>query len=91
MSVLEGLSYGKPCILTEGTNMKGMIEKFNSGWVCKTNIDEISRIILYAIEEYRLNKEKYINNAFKNSEEYSWEKIVDIHLKEYKKILMEKS
>lgn len=85
MAVLEALSYGLPCILTEGTNMKSIIEKYNSGWICKIDVEEISKLILKAINDYRNNPNKYIENALKNAKNYEWKKIVDNHLLEYKK------
>lgn len=91
MSVLEALSYGKPCILTEGTNMKGMIEKYNSGWVCKTEVYDISQLILKAIQEFKLNENKYINNALKNAEDYEWNKVIKLHIEEYRKIIKAKN
>lgn len=90
MTVLEALSYGLPCILTEGTNMKIMIEKYNSGWICKTEIKEISKIILNSIREYKLKKNEYKKSALKNAENYSWKKIIEIHLQNYRQ-LIEKS
>ncbi len=87
MSVLEALSYGLPCILTEGTNMKSMIKKYNSGWICETKVSEISKIILQAIEEYRVNKDEYISYALRNAKDYEWEKVVLTHIKEFNTIL----
>lgn len=91
MSVLEALSYGKPCILTEGTNMKEMIEQYRSGWVCKTEVYDISQLILKAIQEFKLNENKYINNALKNAEDYEWNKVIKLHIEEYRKIIKAKN
>lgn len=89
MAVLEAMSYGIPCILTEGTNMRSMIDKFNSGWICKNEIDDISEKIIYALEDYRSNSEKYIKNALNNAENYSWEKVCDKHISEYCSLIKE--
>lgn len=87
ISVLEALSFGLPCILTEGTNMKSIIKKYNSGWISKTNIEDISLKILDALEAYEIKKEIYINNSIKNAEDYKWEKVVIKHKQEFNKIL----
>lgn len=87
MAVLEALSYGKPCILTTGTNMKNIIEKFEAGWISDVNSKNIAETIIKAIKEYEVNKKLFINNAKKTSYEYTWEKIVTDHIKSYKQLL----
>ena len=41
MSILEALSYGLPCLVTEGTNIKEEIEHAGAGWGCETSVKGI--------------------------------------------------
>ena len=45
MGILEALSYGLPCILTEGTSMKEALDDYNAGWVCKTDPADLSDLL----------------------------------------------
>lgn len=74
MAILEALSYGNPCIVTDGTNVKSMIESNNLGWGAE--YDSIDKTIEYALNDYKHNKDLYINNSINFvNENYSWEKI----------------
>ena len=87
MGILEALSYGIPCILTEGTNMAKTVDEYDAGWGCENTVDSIAKAILDAINE----RERWIQkseNAYmlvKNS--YSWSHIANQTILEYRKIL----
>lgn len=71
MAILEALSYGNPCIVTEGTNVKTMIEENSLGWGCE--YENIAESILHAVEDYQENKDFYINKTIEFvNENYSW-------------------
>jgi glycosyltransferase involved in cell wall biosynthesis len=77
MTVLEALSYGNPCIVTEGTNVKAMIEENQLGW--GTDDNSISETILKCIEDYKLKKEFYIEHTKHFvKEKYCWENIAKL-------------
>ncbi|ATI62348.1 MULTISPECIES: glycosyltransferase [Bacillus] len=74
ITVLEALSYGNPCIVTNGTNVRKMIEANNIGW--GTEYDKISETILKAIEDYKNNPASYVKNTRDFvKENYSWSEI----------------
>lgn len=81
MAVLEALSYGIPCILTEGTNMKSMIEKYDSGWISKTEVKDIANTILKGIDKYK--KDIYNKNTLSNAKDFEWKNIALQHLETY--------
>lgn len=86
VGVLEALSLGKPCILTYGTNMTEQIEKYNAGWIAENNSKSISEALVNAVKD----KKKYKTlrkNAYELSKEYSWNKVIELTIKEYKKLI----
>lgn len=70
MGVLEALSYGIPCMVSEGTNLKDYIESYNAGWTCLNDSQSVSGMLCYAIkdnnnlEEKSKNALKLIRNVF---------------------------
>lgn len=79
-SVIEAASFGKPCIVTDATNIGEQIEKYNAG---KTIHLQSSKQLFQALNEMQM---AWINNyayetLCKNAiqmvkETYNWEKIV---------------
>lgn len=51
MGILEALSYGIPCIVTEGTTLGDILEQNNAGWMAKTNNQDIANAIIQAIKD----------------------------------------
>ena len=87
MGILEALSYGVPCLVTRGTNLGEIIEKYDAGWVAETDAQSISCAILRALDE-RDRWEEKSRNAIKLIEEnFQWSKVAESTLKEYQKIL----
>lgn len=86
MGLLEALSYGLPCLVTEGTNMKTEIEEFDAGWSSDNTVEGISK----ALRSIFANKDKInekIPNAIKLSEKYQWDQIAkNTHFK-YKELI----
>ncbi len=55
LGILEALSYGIPCLVTQGTTLGEDIVKNGAGWMAETDIDSIASAIKTAV----LDKEKY--------------------------------
>ncbi len=51
MGILEALSWGLPCILTEGTAMTDLLNRYQAGWACKTEASAIAQAIRRAVRE----------------------------------------
>lgn len=82
MSVLEALSYGLPCLLTEGSNLKFELEHYNAGWGASTDIDGIRNALNKLCDDIG-NYSDYSINALKMAESYSWNNIGKISHKKY--------
>lgn len=85
--ILEALSYGVPCIVTEGTNMGGFINEYNAGWVAETNAESIAKAIKQAVNERELWQEKSQNARRLIEENFDWERVVESTVAEYVKVL----
>ncbi len=83
-SVLEAMALGKPCLVTSGTNMAGIVNKNKCGWGCETSVESICETIglindrkNYEVMQYGFNARKYIikNHLMKDISE----KCVDVY------------
>lgn len=86
LGVLEAMSYGLPCLVTEGTNLGDEVKDYSAGWHCENNIDSISEAILKSIKD----KEAFIKIG-KNGRDfvktnYSWSIIAKKAIIEYSKL-----
>ncbi len=83
MSILEALSYGKPCLITEQTNMSDIILNNNAGWVCDLSIDDIAATIQQAYNDIRENKEQLSQNAKNAVLPFDWNQIARLSIEQY--------
>ncbi len=86
MGILEAMSYGVPCFITNGTSLTGVIDKYDAGWSCETTADAIANAIEKAILERNLLKQKSKNaiNLIKNK--FLWKNVAKEAIEYYKKI-----
>lgn len=88
MGILEALSYGLPCLVTEGTTLSDTIKKNRCGWAAKTDIDSIANAIKRMVESKKL-LDKYSQNAIDLvSESFSWTVISEDNISNYKKLIV---
>lgn len=87
MGILESMSYGIPCLITEGTCLKELADKYDAGWTAETTAEDIADAIEKAIEQKHLLKEKSQNaiNLIKN--EFLWDSIAKDALEKYRKFI----
>ena len=83
MGILEALSLGIPCFITKETCMRSWIEKYNCGFV-NLNTDNLFEDLKKFIENYKENRNLYINNSLKCADEFYWDNIIKIYEKEYR-------
>lgn len=83
MSVLEALSYGLPCIVTQGTNISDIIVETGSGWdVSDNKLSDLLKII------HSIDLSKYSQNALKCSKTvYNWNKIAKSTVSKYQELI----
>lgn len=84
--VLCALSYGLPCILTEGTSLSEFIAEQNAGWACATDVTAIAETIVKAVGERTLFAEKSKNAIAAIEKYYCWNNIANEIIAEYKAI-----
>lgn len=88
MTVLDGLSYGNPCIVTPGTNVADEIVANNLGWKTELDAKEIADTIIRGYEEYSTNGLLYYENCKKYVlNNYSWDSIAVDSISCYRKII----
>lgn len=84
MGILEALSYGIPCLLTEGTTLAESVEKTASGWGAETSAQSVAAAIQRAVEERGTLAEKSKNALAFIQKNYTWEKVSKDTLEIYK-------
>lgn len=78
MTVLDGLSYGNPCIVTPGTNVSDEVSENLIGWHSELSPNIIAETIIKATNEYKINGKKYYTRCKEYVlNHYSWEKIAE--------------
>lgn len=87
MGILEAMSYGVPCLITKGTSLTGVLEKYNAGYACDTTADDIANSIEKAVLEKHLLKEKSKNAINLVKSEFLWENVAKDALGNYKKFI----
>ena len=76
MGLIEALSYGLPCVATNGTNLTVEINKYNAGWTAHNNVESVEQALLIMLQEYSAVKEKG-QNALDLSASFSWSAIAE--------------
>lgn len=87
MGLIEALSYGIPCLVTDGTNFSKQIVLYNCGWNAGSSVDTIRA----ALKEMIIEKEKYNElgeNALNLANCYSWDRIAEDSHKIYAQLLL---
>ena len=70
LGILEAMSYGIPCFVTQGTTLGEEIEKNQAGWMTETNADSIATKLMTCIKEreffpiYGNNGREYMKENF---------------------------
>ena len=87
MGILETLSYGLPCMITEGTTLGKFVNESDAGWVCPTNSDEIAKMLTLAIsqKDELFKKSQNARRAVELS--FSWNMIAEQTIEKYKGLL----
>lgn len=87
MGILEALSYGVPCLVTEGTTLAGLIKENGAGWACATDASEISDTIKKAVQQ----KESFLDISEKAKDvvrcNFEWSVIANKTVEKYTELL----
>lgn len=86
MGILEALSVGLPCFISEETGMGEYIEKYNVGWVNEKE-EDLFKNLKKSVIEFRKNVECYKKHSLECCcEHFYWENIMKIYKKEYQRM-----
>lgn len=86
MSVLDALSYGVPCLVTQGSNLREAVEDNNAGWGAENSVDSIRYALVNMCNDISNLQDKG-NNAKKLAKLFSWNEISKNCHKIYDEIL----
>ncbi len=90
MGILEAMSYGLPCLITEGTTLKAFVEAEDGGWAAETSAESIAAALKRAIAEKELFSRKSANARAAVAREFAWQEIAEKTVKAYREILQKK-
>ena len=86
MSVLDALSYGVPCLVTQGSNLREVVEQYNAGWGADNSIDSIENSLVQVCHD-RLKLCEKSKNAKDLAKTFSWSEIGKQSHDVYEKLL----
>lgn len=84
LGILEALSLGVPCLVTEGTTLRNFVEDGNAGWGAETNVDGVCRAFERIIAEKGQLKEKSENAVKIVKDNFVWDAIAADTVEKYK-------
>lgn len=87
MGLLEAMSYGMPCIISEGTTLGSIMKEYDGGWVASTDSDGVASAIRLALEENEKWSIKGRNSRLAIMDNYVWEKVSEDNINQYERIL----
>ena len=86
MALLEALSLGVPCLVTEGTNMADVIHDHEAGWGCRNTVEDIAKVLAKILTN-RPDLEKMSRNARQLAGQYDWDLLAKDAHEKYEEIL----
>ncbi len=87
MGILEAMSYGLPCLITEGTTLGGTVRESGCGWVASTDAQSIAKTLVCAIGDTSKYSEMSKSARAVAQTKFSWENIAADTVETYKKLL----
>lgn len=87
MGILEALSYGIPCIVTQGTNLKEIIEESDAGWGADNTSDSIGIAIKHFISNQDKLQQKSENAIRLIKERFEWSVVANRTISKYLELL----
>lgn len=77
LGILEALSYGLPCIVTEGTTLNEKINASNAGWNAGNTVESIKQAIIDCLTQRKQWPTMGMNGRQLVDREYSWRNIME--------------
>lgn len=85
MGLIEALSYGLPCLATNGTNMAEEIKKADAGWTAEVSVESIVGALKSLLKERNFSQKG--RNALNLSKRYNWDTLARISHEKYHEII----
>ncbi len=86
MGIIEAMSYGVPCLVTEGTTLAELISENNAGWGVKTTAKDITLALKEAISDAASLPQKSKNAADIVKKQFAWNIIAEETIEKYRGI-----
>ena len=86
MGVLEAISKGMPCFLSEFTNMADMLSGEHAGWKVDTKPEYMAEDILEGIRQFREHPEFWQRNAYGLGKRMHWRSLMPQYIDTYRQI-----
>lgn len=87
MGILEALSYGIPCLVTEGTTLSDDIVKCDAGWGGCGDVESIGQTIIQAVRDREVYSVKSRNACVLVEEKFVWEVVTKRNLEVYEELV----
>jgi glycosyltransferase involved in cell wall biosynthesis len=87
MGILEAMSYGLPCLVTEGTNLGNEIQDRRCGWVANTCVESIGEQLVRSISERSRWMDMGENAQKMVFDKYNWDVIAKQATEKYKMLV----
>ncbi len=87
MGILEAMSYGVPCLITEGTTLRAFVEENDAGWTADTSAEGVAQALRRLTEEKQSLQEKSANARAAVEKHFSWQNVAKGTVERYGDIL----
>ncbi|MDG5789303.1 glycosyltransferase [Evansella sp. AB-P1] len=86
MGLIEALSYGLPCLVTDGTNMAKEIKESDAGWIAEISVESITLEFKKLLNNIDTLQDKG-KNAITLSRLYDWDTIAELSSQKYLELI----
>lgn len=83
MGILEALSYGIPCLITEGTTLGEVVNRYDAGWVSETSVEGIAENLEKSVSECNALIYKSQNASKIVQDNFTWDNIAKKAIADY--------
>ncbi len=87
MGILEALSHGVPCLVTEGTTLTEFIRVNKCGWGTETSVEGIAKALISAVEQRDKFEEFSLSAIQAVKEHFAWENVCRSTVEKYKEFI----
>lgn len=87
LGILEAMSYGIPCLVTQGTTLGEAIESANAGWMADTSASSIADTLVKVVKSRENYPQIGSNARLYVQNNYSWDAIASSTIKTYLELI----